>query len=174
LLRLKSAAYTDHQPSFAQFEREMTAVCNNGAGVPMRSEITPAQTSDYLSPNLVMADDLREPCFLMDDRGKDSDKVRLTMKAPNVVPVTSLREFYRLRVIVDRTLHRRRSKLENARRVATRCDKSAKRVLGVIDFTPIRLWLRHLSTGPVWRIPASAMRFFEPIQVARSIPSSRH
>jgi transposase len=38
------------------------------------------------------------------------------------------------------------NKLKNARRVATRYDKTAESFLGFIDITSIRLWLRHLST----------------------------
>ena len=36
------------------------------------------------------------------------------------------------------------NKLKNARRVATRYDKTAESFLGFIDITSIRLWLRHL------------------------------
>lgn len=38
------------------------------------------------------------------------------------------------------------NKLKNARRVATRYDKTAESFLGFIDITSIRLWLYHLST----------------------------
>ncbi|QAX29098.1 hypothetical protein ETW24_06865 [Leisingera sp. NJS204] len=38
------------------------------------------------------------------------------------------------------------NKLKNARRVATRYDKTAESFLGFIDITSIRLWIRHLST----------------------------
>jgi Transposase DDE domain len=60
----------------------------NGAGLPMRSDITPGQTSDYLGFDRVMDDTLPEPCVLLADRGCNSDKVRETMEAHNVVPVT--------------------------------------------------------------------------------------
>lgn len=40
----------------------------------------------------------------------------------------------------------RHGKLKNARRVATRYDKTAESFLGFIDITSIRLWLRRLST----------------------------
>ena len=53
----------------------------------MRSDITPGQTSDYLGFDLVMGDNLPEPCVLLADRGYDSDKLRETMEARNVVPV---------------------------------------------------------------------------------------
>ena len=116
----------------------------------MRSDITPGQTSDYLGFDLIMDDNLPEPSVLLADRGYDSDRVRETMEARNVVPVITMRK---LRVAVDRPLYRLRNlvercfnKLKNARRVATRYDKTAESFLGFIDITSIRLWLRHLST----------------------------
>lgn len=121
----------------------------------MRSDITPGRTSDYLGFDLVMDDNLPEPCVLLADRGYDSDNVRKTMEARNVVPVIPMRKSRKLRVAVDRTLYRLRNlvercfnKLKNARRVATRYDKTAESFLGFIDITSIRLWLRHLSTRP--------------------------
>ena len=68
----------------------------------MRSDITPGQTSDYLGFDLVMDDNLPEPCVLLADRGYDSDKVRKTMEARNVVPVIPMRKTRKLRVAVDR------------------------------------------------------------------------
>lgn len=123
------------------------------AGLPMRSDITPGQTSDYLGFDLIMDDNLPEPSVLLADRGYDSDRVRETMEARNVVPVIPMRKSRKLRVAVDRTLYRLRNlvercfnKLKNARRVATRYDKTAESFLGFIDITSIRIWLRHLST----------------------------
>lgn len=116
----------------------------------MRTEITPGQTSDYLGFDLVMADNLPEPSVLLADRGYDSDNIREAMEARSVVPVIPMRKprvatdrrLYRLRNLVERCFN----KLKNARRVATRYDKTAESFLGFIDITSIRLWLRHLST----------------------------
>jgi transposase len=47
-----------------------------------------------------------------------------------------------VRNLVQRCFNR----LNNARRVATRYEKTAESFLGFIDITSIRLWLRHLST----------------------------
>lgn len=94
-----------------------------------------------------------EPAVLLADRGYGSDNVRKTMEARNVVPIIPMRKSRKLRVAVDRTLYRRRNlvercfnKLKNARRVATRYDKTAESFLAFIDITSIRLWVRHLST----------------------------
>nr|WP_323032750.1 IS5 family transposase [Paracoccus sp. (in: a-proteobacteria)] len=125
----------------------------NAAGLPMRTEITAGQTSDYLGFDLVMADNLPEPSVLLADRGYNSDNIRKTMEVRDVVPVIPMRKTRKLRVAVDRRLYRLRNlvercfnKLKNARRVATRYDKTAESFLGFIDITSIRLWLRHLST----------------------------
>ena len=75
------------------------------------------------------------------------------MKARNAVPAIPMRKTRRLRVAVDRRLHRLRNPVErcfdglkNARRVATRYDETAERFPGFIDIPSARLRLRHLST----------------------------
>ena len=119
----------------------------------MRTEITPGQTSDYLGFDLVMADNLPEPSVLLADRGYDADKIRKKMEARDVLIQIPMRKSRKMRVGVDHSLYSLRNlvercfnKLKNARRVATRYDKTAESFLGFIDITSIRLWLRHLST----------------------------
>ncbi len=75
------------------------------------------------------------------------------MEKRGVLPVIPMRKSRKKRIGVDRSLYRPRNlvercfnKLKNARRVATRYDKTAESFLGFIDITSIRLWLRHLST----------------------------
>ena len=50
------------------------------------------------------------------------------------------RLLYRLRNLVERSFNM----LKNARRLATRHDKTTESFLGFSDITSIRLWLRHL------------------------------
>lgn len=122
-------------------------------GPPMRTEITPGQTSDYLGFDLVMADNLPSPSVLPADRGYDADSIRAQMGKGHMLPVIPMRKsrekgigvdrsFYRLGNFVERCFN----KLKNARPCATRYDKTAECFLGFIDITSIRLWLRHLST----------------------------
>jgi len=99
----------------------------NGAGWPIRSDITPGQTSDCPGLDLVMDDILPEPSVRLADRGYGSDNVCKTMEARDVVPVIPMRTSRKLRVAVDRKPYRLRTraercfhKLKNARRVATR------------------------------------------------------
>ena len=84
----------------------------NGAGLPKRSDITSSQTSDDLGFDLVTDDNLPEPSVLLPDRGYDSDKVWKTVGERNVVPVTPMRKFQRLRIAVDRTIYRLRNLTE--------------------------------------------------------------
>lgn len=119
----------------------------------MRTEVTPGQTSDYIGFDLVMADNLPQPKILLNDRGYDADSIRNSMVARGVRPVIPMRKCRKKRVGVDRSLYRLRNlvercfnKLKNARRVATRYEKTAESFLGFVDITSIRLWLRHLST----------------------------
>ncbi|EBA09798.1 putative transposase [Sagittula stellata E-37] len=120
--------------------------------LPMRTEITAGQTSDYLGFDRVMADDPSTPSVLLADRGYDVDSMRRSMDKRDVLPVIPMRNSRKMRVGVDRSLYRLRNlaercfnKLKNARRVATRYDKTAESFLGFVDITSIRLWLRHLS-----------------------------
>ena len=119
----------------------------------MRTEITPGQTSDYLGFDLVMADNLPEPSVLLADRGYDADSIREKMEVRDVLTQIPMRKSRKMRVGVDHSLYSLRNlvercfnKLKNARRVATRYDKTAQSFLGFIDITSIRLWIRHLST----------------------------
>ena len=119
----------------------------------MRTEITPGQTSDYRGFDLVMADNLPAPSVLLADRGYDADHIRTAVERRNALPVIPMRKSRKRRVGVDRALYQLRNlvercfnKLKNARRVATRYDKTAESFPGFIDITSIRPWLRHLST----------------------------
>lgn len=118
----------------------------------MRTEITPGQTSDYLGFDLVMADNLPEPSVLA-DRGYDADRIRKKMEARDVLTQIPMRKSRKMRVGVDHSLYSLRNlvercfnKLKNARRVATRYDKTTESFLGFVDITSIRLWVRLLST----------------------------
>lgn len=119
----------------------------------MRTEITPGQKSDYRGFDLVMADNLPEPSVLLADRGYDADSMRKKMEAHDVLTQIPMRKLRKMRVGVDHSLYSLRNlvercfnKLKNARRVATRYDKTAESFLGFIDITSIRLWVRLLST----------------------------
>lgn len=119
----------------------------------MRTAITAGQMSDYVGFDMVMAENLPQPSVLLADRGYDADSIRKSMDKRDVLTQIPMRKCRKMRVGVDRSLYRLRNlvercfnKLKNARRVATRYDKTAESFLGFIDITSLRLWLRHLST----------------------------
>ena len=123
------------------------------SGLPIRTEITPGQTSDYLGFDLVMADNLTEPSVLLADRGYYADRIRKTKEAREFLTQIPMPKSRKLRVGVDHSLYSLRNlvercfnKLKNARRIATRYDKTAESFLGFVDITSIRLWVRLLST----------------------------
>ena len=119
----------------------------------MRTDITAGQTSDYLGFDMVMDDNLPEPRVLLADRGYDADRIRKTMNDRDILTQIRMRNTRKMRVGVDHRLYRLRNMVErcfnllkNARRVATRYDKTAESYLAFIDITSIRMWVRHLST----------------------------
>ena len=85
--------------------------------------------------------------------GRGRNPLRTKMEARDVLTQIPMRKSRKMRVGVDHSLYSLRNlvercfnKLKNARRVATRYDKTAESFLGFIDITSIRLWLRLLST----------------------------
>ncbi len=58
----------------------------NGAGLPMRTGITPGQDSDDTGYDLVMADNLPQPAVLVAGSGYASDKVGKTLRAATPCP----------------------------------------------------------------------------------------
>src|SRR5690606_8324213 len=124
----------------------------NGAGFPMRTEITPGQDSDCTGYDLVMADNLPQPAVLVADRGYDSDKVREDIESRNALPMIPMRKNCKVRKVVDMTIYllprlveRCFNKLKNSRRLASCHDKTADSFFGFIDIACIKLWLRHLT-----------------------------
>jgi len=119
----------------------------------MKADITPGQVSDYRGYDTVMDDNLPQPKVLIADRGYDSNKIRNDVEERGGTPIIPARKsrkepepiddfLYALRNLVERCIN----KLKNARRVATRYDKTAASYLGFIELVSARLWFRHLST----------------------------
>jgi transposase len=100
-----------------------------------------------------MEDNLPEEVVLLANKGYDADRIRAELHNRNIQPVIPMRKSRKRRVGFDWHLYRLRNlvercfnKLKNARRVATRDDKTAESFLGFVDITSIRLWIRYLST----------------------------
>lgn len=119
----------------------------------MQTEITQGQVSDYKGFDLVMAGNLPKPAVLVADKGYDSDTIRENLTEQDILPVIPMRRNRKAIVAVDTTIYALRNlvercfnRLKNARRIATRYDKTAASFLGFLNVVAIRLWFRHLST----------------------------
>ena len=121
----------------------------NAWGLPMRAEITGGEVSDYKGFDLLMDGELPPPKVLIADRGYDSDRIRQCIEqggGTTVIPGRSTRKktipiddfIYALRNQVERCFN----KLKNARRLATRYDKTVESYLGFIHIVAARLWVK--------------------------------
>ena len=119
----------------------------------MKAVITAGQVFDYDGYDDLLDGALPAPRVLIADKGYDSDKIRESAEANGAVPVIPPRRnrkhqapvdgfIYALRNRIERCINR----LKNARRLATRYDKTATSFLAFIEIVSARLWFRHLST----------------------------
>lgn len=90
------------------------------------------------------------PRVLLADRGYDADAIRTDIEARGGTTVIPTKRNRRVQVPVDCAIYALRNRIErsinrlkNARRVATRYDKTAESFLGFVQLTAARLWLRH-------------------------------
>ncbi len=125
----------------------------NIRGLPVKVEISGGEVSDYKGFDIVMGDHSQPPAVLIADKGYDSDKIRKKVTEHGgeaVIPARKTRKqpvpiddfIYALRNIIERCFN----KLKNARRLATRYDKTAASFLGFIEIVSVRLWFKSLST----------------------------
>ena len=119
----------------------------------MKAAITAGQISDYDGYDEVTDAELPTTRVLIADKGYDSERIRESVAAQGGTPVIPPRRnrkdqtpvdgfIYALRNRIERCIN----KLKNARRLATRYDKTAASFLGFIEIVSARLWFRHLST----------------------------
>lgn len=119
----------------------------------MKVSVGAGQASDYTGYDALTDPDLPAAGVLIADRGYDSDAIREDVAARGGTPVIPARRsrrnpepisglVYALRNRIERCINR----LKNARRLATRYDKTATSYLGFIEIISARLWFRHLST----------------------------
>ena len=127
----------------------------NGAGLPVAAEVTGGEVSDCKGYAPLMAADGPAVRVLLADRGYDSDAIRQDMEARGGVAVIPARKSRRVRETVDGHVYALRNRIErcfnrlkNARRVATRYDKTAASFLGFVHLASIRLWLRDFVNTP--------------------------
>ena len=99
-----------------------------------------------------MEDGERRPKVLLADKGYDSDAIREDSWVHGTNPVIPTKSNRRIQRPVDPALYALRHKIEcffnklkNARRVATRYDKTAESFLAFINLASIKIWLRFVN-----------------------------
>lgn len=99
-----------------------------------------------------MKTDEKRPKALLADKGYDSDAIRedaYTHGTNPVIPTKSNRKVQRpvdpLLYALRNRIERFFNKLKNARRVATRYDKTAESFLAFVQLASIRIWLRFVN-----------------------------
>ena len=97
-----------------------------------------------------------QPKVLLADKGYDADSIREDMESRGGVAVIPTRQNRKIQIPVDGHIYALRNmvalgnmvercfnKLKNARRLATRYDKTAVCYLGFIHIVSIKVWMRH-------------------------------
>lgn len=112
--------------------------------------ITPGEAHDATAYSALMHEDASAPKVLLADRGYDADAIRADVEARGGTPVIPTKRNRKVQIAIDGAIYALRNRIEraigrlkNARRVATRYDKTATSYLGFLHLTAIRLWLRH-------------------------------
>ena len=119
-------------------------------GFPIAFALTGGEVSDYKGYQSIMDADGPAPKVLLADKGYDADFIREDMERRGGVAMIPTKRnrlvqlpidaaIYALRNMVERCFN----KLKNARRLATRYDKTADSYLGFIHIVSIRLWMRQ-------------------------------
>ena len=119
-------------------------------GLPIAITLTAGEVSDYKGYLLIMEAEGPEPKVLLADKGYDADFIREDMQRRGgfaMIPTKRNRlvqlpvdgAIYALRNIIERCFN----KLKNARRLATRYDKTARSYSGFVHIVSIRLWMKQ-------------------------------
>lgn len=125
----------------------------NGEGLPLGFVITPGEAHDATAYDALMDIDETRPEALLADRGYDSDAIREDAWFHGTDPVIPTKINRKVQRPVDPFLYALRNrierffnKLKNARRVATRYDKTADSFMAFIQLASIKIWLRFVNT----------------------------
>ena len=119
-------------------------------GLPIAITLSGGEVSDFKGYMPIMEANGPAPRVLLADKGYDADFIRQNMeKRGGVAMIPTKRnrlvhlpvdaDIYALRNMVERCFN----KLKNARRLATRYDKTADSYLGFVHLVSIRLWMRE-------------------------------
>ena len=119
-------------------------------GLPIAIALTAGEVSDYKgympimeaegpTPKVLLADKGYDADFIRDDMGKRGGFAMIPTKKNRLVQIPVDDAIYALRNIIERCFN----KLKNARRLATRYDKTANSYSGFIHVISIRLWMKQ-------------------------------
>ena len=115
--------------------------------MPVALAVTGGEVSDYKGYGPV-TDGGRDPKVLIADKGYDADFIRNDVDKRGGVAVIPSRRSRKVQAPIDGHIYALRNriercfnKLKNARRLATRYDKTASSYLGFVQITSIRLWI---------------------------------
>ena len=95
--------------------------------------------ADGPTPKVLLADKGYDADFIREDMEKRGGIAMIPTKRNRLVQFPVDAAIYALRNMVERCFN----KLKNARRLATRYDKTADSYLGFIQIVSIRLWMRQ-------------------------------
>ena len=112
--------------------------------------MTPGEAHDATAYPALMEEAAPDPKVLIADRGYDADAIRSDVETRGGTPVIPTKRNRRVQIRIDGAIYALRNRIEraigrlkNARRVATRYDKTAISYLGFVQLAAIRLWLTH-------------------------------
>jgi len=117
--------------------------------LPIAAKITAGEVSDYSGFDPLMEADGPDAKVVLADRGYDSDHIRKTLEKTGAATVIPTRRNRKVQIPIDGYIYALRNriercfnKLKNARRLATRYDKTAASYLGFVHIAAIRIWMR--------------------------------
>lgn len=107
--------------------------------------LTPGNTPDVTVADDMMAD--VTGCYVVEDRGYDSDSHRDSLRSNNNIPVIPGRKNRKVEIIYDKTIYRMRGaierffgKLKENKRIFTRFDKDDRSFFGFIAIASIKIF----------------------------------
>ena len=122
----------------------------NALVLPVANTLSTCEVSDYKGYQQVMDEEGPEPRVLLADKGYDADFIREDMEKRGGYAMIPTRSSQLVQIPVDRAIYALRNRIErcfnkhlkNARRIATRYDKTAASYRGFVNIVSLRLWLR--------------------------------
>ena len=115
----------------------------------MAAILSAGQVGDAKGYDPLMTEAGPAPKVLIGDKAYDTDHIRQDLKSRSAVPVIPFKRNRKVQETIDGFIYALRNqiercinKLKNARRLATRYDKTADSYLGFVHIVSIRLWIK--------------------------------